>query len=221
MDTSDWALFGMGTASLFPLAGAIGKLRGFFPPRYRAWFVTLSTLFSLGLYLFLQWAFPSLWPYVPLWVSFPTAFVALVVYLLLHLSVKDGYTKLEGFKLAITLVIGLILYTAFVASTTYSFNVLERSRLHAVYYGITTIERGSWVRDAHITFNIGAARKTTSSTFYGYYSQILEDSEMSVLSGVVGEWFDRDRDLTYGITLDRSQVTSDGFHWLRLVRFGE
>ena len=220
VDAVDCTLIGMGTASLFPLAGAVSNLKDFFPPRCRAWFVTLSTLFSFGAYFLLQWDFSSLWPYVPLWVSFPIAFLALLAFMLLRVALRDTLSRPKGFRPAASIVICLMFYTTFAAGVTYSFNVLERLRLHDVYYGVVTLQPDDRLAPhAQITFSVGAARKTVTSTFFGYYSQSLDASEEAVFSGVVGEWFNAEGVLTHGVSLDRGQVVSDGFHRLRLVRF--
>jgi len=165
----NWTDYAMAVPSLFPLVGAIGKLRNFFPSGFRAWFVVLSTTFGFAMYLYTQNAYESIPFYIPIYVPFVVAFGALVVYIVtvytsspmfkhrrFHINAlahnvsanPPRYTWRGNYKIfaerlprAILLVLMLSLYTVFVLALTYGFNALEQQLVNfRIYRGQVVIE---------------------------------------------------------------------------------
>ncbi|MFC2146184.1 hypothetical protein ACFLRT_02355 [Acidobacteriota bacterium] len=136
---SPWTDYVMGAISLFPLSGALPLLKGFFPTRLRAQFVTFSTIFSLLIYFWVQWLFEQLESlpfFIPWWLSALCALTFLIIYIVIFQSLKGKYRTFSGMKKALYIAITMIFYISFVSSLTYSFNVLENLKDYHVIKGI-------------------------------------------------------------------------------------
>jgi uncharacterized membrane protein len=141
---SPWTDYVMGAISLFPLSGALPLLKGFFPTRLRAQFVTFSTIFSLLIYFWVQWLFEhleSLPFFIPWWLSALGALTFLVIYIVIFQSLKGKYRTFSGMKKALYIAITMIFYISFVSSLTHSFNVLENLKDYHVIKGIIKYDK--------------------------------------------------------------------------------
>jgi hypothetical protein len=174
----DLARYGLGVVSLFPLAGRLEKLRGFFWPQYRAWFVVLSTIFSLVVYLRLQLSFETLGVFLQVGWAASLAALLLVVYLLLHLGLRNRYGKLKRWRLAAVLVSLLLLYCGAFALLTYSFNTLERQRSFTVYHGQVVFDGGKAAPGADLTFYFDSVEDgSVRSGLFGRFVKIAPKTE--------------------------------------------
>ena len=136
---SPWTDYVMGAISLFPLSGALPLLKGFFPKGFRSWFVIFSTIFSLLIYLWVQWLFEQLESlpfFIPWWLSALGGLTCLIIYIVIFQSLKGKYRTFTGIKKALYIAITMIFYISFVSSLTYSFNVLENLKDYHVIKGI-------------------------------------------------------------------------------------
>jgi hypothetical protein len=210
MDSIDLTAWGLGTAvSLFPLAGAIGKLRGWFPPGRRPWFVTISTIFSVVVLVLILVDFTSI-RFVPIIITLPLAASFLGVYIAGHLTLKKRYTHLVGWQDAMVTVVLLALYAAAFTLITYSFNVAVRLRDHALIYGTARAsDTGELLRGADVTINFldDTSRRTTTNLL-GYYAVILTDEEAKSVSGMAIEK-KLGRGTTHASQWNRNEMTID------------
>lgn len=211
MDAIDLAGWGFGGAvSLFPLAGAVGKLRGWFPPGRRPWFVTISTIFSVVILVLILADFTSI-RFVPIVITLPLAAVLLGVYIAIHLTLKKHYPSLAGWRDAVVTVVLLAAYTAAFVLITYTFNVVVRLRDHALIYGTARAsDTDDILRGADVTINFldDTSRRTTTNML-GYYAVILTDEEAKRVSGMAIEKKKGGRGTTHASQWNRNEMTVD------------
>ncbi len=122
----------LGAISLYPAAGQLETLRGFFPPGLRSWFAVISTIFSTLVWYWVQIHFEFAQSLCPLWLAALAAPVLLALYIFLHMCLKRKYAKLSGWRHGIVVVGLVVIYSGMTTSLTYSFNFLDRLRDHRV-----------------------------------------------------------------------------------------
>src|SRR5258706_9904459 len=129
----------LGAASLFPAIGRIEKLEGFYPTELRQWFIVLSTVFSLIVYGVVGFFFERFVALVNVYISLPqalsSALLLLVVDLVVHLAMKQRYRTIKRLFYAPLMVGLIVVYTAWIVSLTYTFNVLNQLRNYEVFRG--------------------------------------------------------------------------------------
>lgn len=176
----------MGTVSLFPLAGQLGRLKGFYPPYYRDWFVVISTIFSILAFSCIQLSFETYRICWAAWVYLVIAAGLLALYILAHVSLKKKYGTLSNWKLGGTIVFLIILYTSSVVCLTCTFNILEQMRSYDVFRGqIITENTHINLAGANVEIRFsGSDSRLTQSSRSGHFCVSVTNTTGNSLSGV-------------------------------------
>ncbi len=201
-----WSDYVIGSFSLFPLWGTIEKLKDFFPTGFRSWFVTFSTIFSLVIYIYVQWFFEKLEGlpfFIPWWVSGPCALVFLPLYILILPSQKKKF-KNPSKKKASYIIPTMIVYILLILSLTYTFNVMENLNDYYVFKGYTTYNEKRIEQKVKIVFwKEGKSCKTIYSNNNGNFFAIIKKEKYKQCQHVI---FSTERS---GITLGSTQSVLD------------
>ncbi|MEA2345482.1 MAG: hypothetical protein QOF63_3651 [Thermoanaerobaculia bacterium] len=127
-----WTKVLLGTVSLFPFAGRIGRLRGFYPHDQRDWFVYISGAASLIIYAYLNFFFEDLTFYVSLIRSTIVATMCLILYAAIQVATDDEHASRAGWKQGVLTGSLLLLYVLSIASYTYTYNTLAGLRTYRI-----------------------------------------------------------------------------------------
>ncbi len=215
IDTIDLTEYGLGVVSLFPLAGTLTKLKGFYPSNRRAWFVTISTIFSLIVYLRVTLAFDTLNFFIPIMMSTIMAALFLAAYTGLHLGV-DTTGRHRLIKTAVFLLL-LFSYTAFIGSLTYTFNALKQLRTYSVVHGRVVPVGGSDGAVKKVIIYLGAKKLTIEASMGGYFCQVFPEKEFEEITGIRAEVYDATgRNITHTDTREASNVPLGRYMLLRV-----
>jgi hypothetical protein len=184
---SEWSNYTMGAISLFPLAGAIPKLRGFYPRYLRSWFVTFSTIFSLIVYIYVQWYFENLdniLPLISVWLSFLIAIISLFVYLGIHLTIKPIYSSLSSLKKTSYIIVTMIFYFILIISLTYSFNILENYKDYQIISGIIKLNGQKINISANVVLNIEGEDELFETKMNGKFFIIIKKEKFKKINTI-------------------------------------
>lgn len=177
---TEWSNYVMGGISLFPLAGTISTLRGFFPRNLRSWYITFSTIFSLIVYIYVQWYFDRLGnilSFLDVWLSALIAIISFFIYIGIHLTVKPSYSSLSSPKKAVYIITTMFFYFILIISLTYSFNVLENYKDYQIISGIIKL-KGEEINDgATIELNIEGQDEMHETKKNGRFFLIIKNDE--------------------------------------------
>lgn len=215
--TVDLVEAGLGVVSLFPLAGRIENLRGFYPRGFRDWFVTLSTVFSLIVYIVIVLHFENLKTFVTIRSSATLAAVLMAVYVVGHLATR-GRSFPPPLRAALMGVL-LLAYAGSIALLTYTFNVLNQLRTHTVYLGdAVTDTTGNPLPGAKVTLHLvsGGSVLTTTRT-NGQFIAIVRKGDVSAIEVRLGE---PSQHTSYCRTWLADEVVHDEPVTLRIPRCG-
>jgi len=216
-----WTAVPLGLASLFPMAGLLPKLKQFYPPGFRGWYTTFAGIFSVAVYLGIQWDFGSLQWYIPLPVAFGIAVIGISIYSALHLFFFKDYDSLSRWTRPPVVVGGMITFIGFTLSLTYGFNAMERLNDFRAFYGF--VERAGDGRIAgaqvQMLFDGGTdLRVQTRGLPAGYFSVILSKERAAALRSIRSVW--ATNGAQFGTTLRGSDHANGGLLRLRLEPLG-
>jgi hypothetical protein len=147
----------MGAFSLFPLVGRIEKLRGFYLPRLRAWYITFSTIFSLVIYFRIQYFFDDFERFPLLLSPEFTALMAMIslfIYIGVLVTIKSTFPGFPSKKKALYVIITMLFYFIMVGNLTCTFNVLENLREYKIISGTVTMNGQEIENTVKIEINI-------------------------------------------------------------------
>jgi len=199
---------GLGAVSLFPTLGKIEKLENFYPADRREWFIRLSTVFSLVVFAAVTFFFERFNFYVPIGTALAGALVLLTAYLLFHLTLRGSYDKLPAVIYAPLIVALFLLYTGWIASLTYTFNVLNQFRDHEVVQGIVSLVDASNA-EGTTTVTFGLREGTdipTLASDSGSFTKILTDTDFAKISSITVEHRDAHNVMTHYSTWRADEV---------------
>jgi hypothetical protein len=184
------------TSGAFPLAGKLGKLEGFYPHLRRNLYVVISTIFSLLVYTFCQFsenfqvlpfcihpAFLGVW-----------AFGFLIIYLVIHLQLKDKYRLNELPRAGKTayIIVTMFFYVLFVSSITFAFNAMENYKDYTIVKGTISLESEPITHEVNIRLRIdGKDDESFISREDGTFCFTMKTEKFNT-EGVVVFTFDKD-----------------------------
>lgn len=196
--------------SLFPLAGQIQALNGFYPTGYKKWFITLSTVFSFFVYLYLQWFFESLAFYLSPWVAIVAALLLLLVYIFFLFAVLKKLQSLPRKQQGLAIAAGLLVYSLFSVSLTYAFNFLENENQYQILRGEITLHDGRPASNAEAAFHFTTTQRnpvrTVRADEKGRFLFVLARNQSEDLASVRIRWY-QDNVLSEGLTVGKDRLT--------------
>ena len=187
---------GMGVVSMFPMWGHLQKLKGFYPPHRKEWFIYLPAVIALIPYTFLQWSFQELPVYISLWSAFVTGVVALIAYISILVGCKNIESDRRGregkpnvLQKVYVFVPLLVLFILFTVSFTYSLNVVENLREYDVFHGEVK-RKGERAAGANVTFywSDHPNKRSVKTDRRGKYHLIVPKTRFAKLNGMDVKW---------------------------------
>lgn len=169
--TSPWVEYSLAGISLFPLSGLLIAEKKLFLPHLGRLYTLIATVFSLAVYLWIQWLFESqgcLPSAIPFWLSLILALVFLWLYLWIIFKYRRGHIDAQGRerpgsakKKPGYVLLSLPLYILFIASLTHSYNILETLTEYRVIRGSVSAAKAVTHRPVTIQFSLEGAKKET------------------------------------------------------------